>query len=99
MITDIHCLNDNILVKIMPKNSKAGVLTINEDESNDYVFCKIVCISLEAFDNISKQFPKFSKDDILVVRRVARASFINDFYFISWKDVRAAMSVTTFEEL
>lgn len=105
----IKCLQDNILVQEIVKDSKAGVLTVSQDESSAYMFCKVLDISDEALQNICDFGSRFDEDTlqkrlldgdyILVIRRTAKDPFIQNKFFISYKDLRAVIDKEYFEEI
>lgn len=92
----IRLCHDNILVTELVKDSKAGVLTVSQDESSAYMFVKI-----EEISNESKTALDISdvKNIILVVQRTAKIPFIQSKFFISYKDVVAVIDKEYFEEI
>lgn len=92
----IKLKHDNILVHEVVKDSKAGVLIVSQDESSSYMFVKIEEISEEAV----KALDLNPSDDIyLVINRVAKIPFIQNKFFISYKDVVAVIDKEYFEEI
>ena len=92
----IRLCHDNILVTELVKDSKAGVLTVSQDESSAYMFVKIEEISNEsktALDILDVE------NIILVVQRTAKIPFIQSKFFISYKDVVAVIDKEYFEEI
>ena len=92
----IKLCHDNILVTEIVKDSKAGVLTVSQDESSAYMFVKI-----EEISNESKEQLDISdvENIILVVQRTAKIPFIQSKFFISYKDVVAIIDKEYFEEI
>lgn len=92
----IRLCHDNILVTELVKDSKAGVLTVSQDESSAYMFVKI-----EEISNESKTSLDISdvENIILVVQRTAKIPFIQSKFFISYKDVVAVIDKEYFEEI
>lgn len=92
----IRLCHDNILVTELVKDSKAGVLTVSQDESSAYMFVKI-----EEISNESKTALDISdvENIILVVQRTAKIPFIQSKFFISYKDVVAVIDKEYFEEI
>ena len=92
----IRLCHDNILVTELVKDSKAGVLTVSQDESSAYMFVKI-----EEISNESKTSLDISdvENVILVVQRTAKIPFIQSKFFISYKDVVAVIDKEYFEEI
>lgn len=94
----IRLCHDNILVTDVPKDSKAGVLVVSQDESSAYMFVKIEEISNEAAKELALE--DINLDDILlVVQRTAKLPFIQDKFFISYKDVIAVIDRDYFERI
>lgn len=98
----IKLVHDNILVTEVVKDSKAGVLTVSQDESSAYMFVKIIEISEEANSELydkNGMKPLDKENQYLVIRRTAKDPFIQDKFFISYKDVRAIIDKEYFEEI
>ena len=104
----IKPIRDNILVKEIVKDSKAGNLIINQDESSSYMFVKVEDISYEALfdlnDAINDTLDNLECDllngkYLLVISRIAKFPFVQDKFFISVKDIRAIIDKKEFEEL
>ena len=94
----IRLCHDNILVTDVPKDSKAGVLVVSQDESSAYMFVKIEEISNEAARELALE--DINTDDILlVVQRTAKLPFIQDKFFVSYKDVIAVIDKEYFERI
>lgn len=92
----IRLCHDNILVTELVKDSKAGVLTVSQDESSAYMFVKIEEISNESKDALDISDVE---NIILVVQRTAKIPFIQSKFFISYKDVVAIIDKEYFEEI
>lgn len=92
----IRLCHDNILVTELVKDSKAGVLTVSQDESSAYMFVKIEEISNESKDALDISDVE---NIILVVQRTAKIPFIQSKFFISYKDVVAVIDKEYFEEI
>ena len=90
----IRLCHDNILVEEVKKDSNAGVLIVSQDESSAYMFCKIKAISPEA-----KEYLQPAEGNLLVVRRTAKLPYIQNDFFISYKDVIAVINQEYFEEI
>lgn len=93
----IKVVHDNILVTEVHKDSKAGALLVNQDESSAYMFVSVEQISTEASEALGIISP--SNDFYLVVQRTAKLPFIQNKFFISHKDVIAIIDRDSFEEL
>lgn len=93
--TMIRLCHDNILVTEIPRDSKAGVLVVSQDESSAYMFVKIEEISPEATEALSIDDPEC----LLVVQRTAKLPFIQNKFFISYKDVIAVIDREYFERI
>ena len=94
----IRLCHDNILVTEIVKDSKAGVLTVSQDESSSYMFVKIEEISDEAKDTL--EISTIEKENVLlVIQRTAKIPFIQNKFFISYKDVVAVIDKEYFEEI
>lgn len=91
----IRLCHDNILVTELVKDSKAGVLTVSQDESSAYMFVKIEEISQEA----ALQLDISDLNVILVIQRTAKIPFIQNKFFVSYKDVVAIIDKEYFEEI
>lgn len=96
----IQMCNDNILVTEVHKDSKAGALVVSQDESSAYMFVKVEAISDGAkfeldFDNINTDLDNI----LLVVQRTAKLPFIQNKFFVSYKDVIAIIDKKYFEEI
>lgn len=98
----ISLIHDNILVKEVVKDSKAGVLTISQDSSSAYMFVKILHIADEAYNEISQVFDEGHLDinkHLLVIRRSAKDPFVKNSFFISSKDVRGVIDEEFLENI
>ena len=94
----IRLCHDNILVTEIVKDSKAGVLTVSQYESSSYMFVKIEEISDEAKDTL--KISTMEKENVLlVIQRTAKIPFIQNKFFISYKDVVAVIDKEYFEEI
>lgn len=94
----IETVNDNILVKEIKKDSKAGVLRVSQDESSAYMFVEIISgsdKSLEPLGLINRD----TKDILLVIQRTAKLPFIQNQFFISYKDVVSIIDRNYFERI
>jgi len=92
----IKLFHDNILVTELVKDSKAGALIVSQDESSSYMFVKIEEISEEASKELGVDK---TSDSILIINRCAKMPFIQDTFFISYKDVKAVIDKEYFEEI
>ena len=106
-------LNDNILVRELQKDIRVGDNGLLEkyDDTNSFIFAEIISMSPDAFRFFSESLNNYNGDEhdysikeiideyIIVIRRVAKASFINRGYFISYKDIRGLMPRKEFESL
>lgn len=92
----LRLCGDNILVTDVPKDSKAGVLVVSQDESSAYMFVKIEDISIEAQEELGLENADLD-DTLLVVQRTAKLPFIQNKFFISYKDVIAVIDREYFE--
>lgn len=92
----IKLFHDNILVTELVKDSKAGALIVSQDESSSYMFVKILEISDEASKELDVDK---TSDSILIINRCAKMPFIQDTFFISYKDVKAVIDKEYFEEI
>lgn len=102
-------VRDNILVRELVKDSRAGNLIVSQDESSAYMFAKVDEISSDALydlydttaaENMLELKQKLlSGDYLLVLSRTAKLPFIQDRFFISIKDIRAVIDKKEFEEL
>lgn len=90
----IRLCHDNILVKEIKRDSKAGALIVNQDESSAYMFCGIIAISAEA-----ERILQPTSNNLLVVRRTAKLPYIQNEFFISYKDVVAVIDLDYMEEI
>lgn len=104
----IKPLQDNILVKEIVKDSRAGNLIVSQDESSAYMFVKVLDISKEALENITSGLNELegyvlnnliSGDFLIIISRTAKLPFVQDMFFISYKDIRAIIDKKEFEEL
>lgn len=104
----IRPLKDNILVKEIVKDSKAGNLIVSQDESSAYMFVQVLDISKESLESIAKDLDELEGytcdslkdgDFIIVISRTAKLPFVQDKFFISYKDIRAIIDKKEFEEL
>ena len=98
----MYLINDNILVTELKKDTEVeGIVMMQDTASSPYMFCKVVEISKEARDAIypDNYLERDVEDSILVIRRTAKESFVNNKFFISWKDVRGFMSTEEFNKL
>ena len=99
----IELFHDNILVEELVKNTKAGVLTVNQDSSSPYMYVKIIKSAIDAYNMLSEQSDlvrNSNNDDlVLIIRRTAKDPFINNQFFISSKDVRAVITKEYFDSL
>lgn len=90
----IKLCHDNILVKEIVKDSKAGVLTVRQDESSAYMYFEV----LEMSEGAKFDLDLYDEDDktdysnvVLITHRVAKVPFIDNKYFIDAKDVIAVV--------
>lgn len=99
----IELFHDNILVEELVKNTKAGLLTVNQDSSSPYMYVKIIKSAIDAYNMLSEQSDLIrnsnSDDLVLIIRRTAKDPFINNQFFISAKDVRAVITKEYFNSL
>lgn len=94
----IKVVHDNILVTELHKDSTAGALLVNQDESSPYMFVHIESISDESKEGLGLD-DMFIDDILLVIRRTAKLPFVKNEFFISYKDVVAIISRKDFEEI
>lgn len=92
----IKLFHDNILVSELVKDSKAGALIVSQDASSAYMYVKIEEISEEASKALGVDK---TSDAILIINRVAKMPFIQNTFFISYKDVKAVIDKEYFEEI
>lgn len=94
----INLCHDNILVTELHKDSKAGALIVNQDESSAYIFVKIEGASKESIESLNLDLNKLD-DTILIINRVAKIPFIQNKFFVSYKDVIAIIDKDYFERI
>ena len=87
----IKLCHDNILVKEIVKDSKAGVLTVRQDDSSAYMYFEVIDMSAGAVYelDLGSETEIDYTNMVLITHRVAKVPFINNQYFIDAKDVIA----------
>lgn len=94
----MNMLGENILVKEAPvKDFKQDGIVVSRDEDDTYMFVEVVSINNETLNQLLKF--NYVEGDYLVIKRVAKISFIGDTYIISLKDVLGIMSLEEYDKL
>lgn len=95
----MRVLNDNLLVKELQKNLTNDGILIKYDDSNPYMFVKLMYdlpntfaeeLGVEAYE-----LPNL----VFMIKRVAKIPVINDCFAISKKDIICFMTRKEFDEL
>ena len=95
-------LYDHLLVEEVVPNDKVGDtgLTFKYDDTERFMYVKIIQASIELYLEINKMYPSLSRDaccefvhdyfepgQVLLINRVAKTPYKEGTYFISVKDV------------
>lgn len=87
---------DNILVEELTDDISIGGIITKHDYDSPYMFCKVLAVS----ENAKEELALYNEEDtVLVIKRYSKEEFIDNSFFISYKDVRVQLDKETYNKI
>ena len=90
---NIVLFNDNILVNELQDDLVANGTVVRYDPDSPYMFSEGLVVSNEANEK------GINVGDVVVIKRYAKEEYLPGYYFISYKDIRGTLPMSTYEEM